>query len=365
MKNDHPKRLVKCVVWDLDNTLWSGVAAEGRPGAIPEPDPSVLRLIAELEKRGVVNSVASRNDPSMRGQLLSNPRLAGRFIAPQISWEPKSRSLRRIAQTLNIGLDALAFVDDSPFERAEVSYMLPQALVLSPEELAAAVNTPLFQPASGSEEAARRPEMYRQEERRREAETRFEGSRLDFLKWCDMHLRISEATEADLSRIHELTERTHQLNSTGRAYSAPELSERISDPRWLVPVARLADRFGDYGLIGTAMVNLAPGSVASESPTPGASWLIELVMLSCRVEGRGIPAALLAWVMKQAREAGAPSLAALYRLTERNLPMRLLFRQMGFVPTGKESPVGLTLALRDLSQPSPDYPEWLEVTAQG
>src|SRR5205085_1340012 len=112
-------------------------------------------------------------DPSMGKLLLSHPMLAGKLVAPQVSWEPKSQALRRIAEKLNIGLDALAFVDDSPYERAEVSYMLPQVLVLSPDDVRSAMDGPAFNPARLTKEGGHRAEMYRAEEQRRTAEEGF------------------------------------------------------------------------------------------------------------------------------------------------------------------------------------------------
>lgn len=347
-------RLIKCVVWDLDNTLWPGVAAEGSPDELPNPDPGMLGIIAELQRRGIVSSIASRNDPSLLSQVEANPALAEHFVAPQISWEPKSQSIKRIAQRLNIGLDAVAFVDDSPFERAEVSYMLGDVLVLSPEELRGALDTPAFNPGSPTAEGRGRARMYRAEEQRREAESAFAGSRMDFLKWCDMHLQIAPAIPADLDRLAEMTRRTHQLNSTGDRYTETELLHFIEGPRWLVPVARLSDRFGEYGLIGAAIIDTEPEGY------PG-SWLAELVMLSCRVEGRGIPAALLRWIMDRARAAGATSLRAGYRVNERNLPIRLLFRQMGFSARTPGTDGALAIVARDLLEPLPPYPEWLHI----
>ena len=342
-------------MWDLDNTLWPGVAVEGSPDTLPSPDPKIIDIIAELERRGIVCSVASRNDPSMRALLLSHPMLAGRLVWPQVGWEPKSQAVRRIAEKLNVGLDALAFVDDSPYERAEVGYALSEVLVLAPEEFHAAMEWPDFQPQHLTDEARQRADMYRAEEKRRAAEEGFGGSRADFLRWCDMRLLIAPATVDDLPRIAELSERTHQLNSTGRRYTADELCERIEEIRWLVPTARLVDRFGDYGLTGVALVDRQPPG----PPGPGV-WLAELVMLSCRVEGRGIPAALLRWIMGEAKEAGVGALRAVYRVNERNLPMRLLFRQTGFDVIGKAQE-DTVLVSRSLSEPLPDYPEWLHV----
>jgi FkbH-like protein len=347
-------RIIKCVVWDLDNTLWWGIAAEGREGDIPPPDERMLDIISILEKRGILSSIASRNDPSLLNILLGHPSFQGRFLAPQISWEPKSTSIQRIASRLNLGLDALAFVDDSHYERAEVSHMLPGVLVLAPDELEAALETYAFDPRTRTTETEQRARMYRQEEARKQAEASFEGNRLDFLRWCDMRLTISTATEEDVPRILELTERTHQLNSTGRQYAPAEIRERVKGERWLVPVALLIDRFGDYGMIGTAVVDKRP-------PWPPDVWLVELVMLSCRVEGRGIPAALLRWIMDEARRSEVKSLRAVYQINERNLPMRLLFRQTGFLKIAGDNFV--TVA-HDLREPLPDYPVWLKINTE-
>src|SRR5690349_14913779 len=136
-------RLIKCVVWDLDDTLWTGVQAEGAP---PQPRPAVLAVMDTLAARGIVHSVASRNDPATGARLLESPALAGRFVAPQVGWEPKDKALRRIAATLNIGLDSLAFVDDSPFERAAVAHLLPGVLVLAPADVPDLPARPEFQP---------------------------------------------------------------------------------------------------------------------------------------------------------------------------------------------------------------------------
>jgi methoxymalonate biosynthesis protein len=343
-------RPIKCVVWDLDDTLWQGVAVEGDTPDIPRPDPRVLAQIAELERRGIVNSVASRNDPSMMHELLGDPAVNGLFVAPQVSWQPKSRSIRDIADRLNIGLDAIAFVDDSPFERAEVAALLPDVLVLAPSEVAAALDTPRFTPGA-TEESAERARMYREEESRRAAEAGYEGNRTAFLKSCEMLLTIRQAAHADLPRFAELSQRTNQLNSTGHVYTKEELAEKLGSDRWLLPVATLEDRFGQYGLIGAAVVDRRP-------PWPNDCWLLEHIMLSCRVEGRGIPAALLRWIMGEAKGAGMRGLKAVYRVSERNLPVRLLFRQMGFQTVGGH---GLVTVSRDLTGPLPDYPEWLRL----
>jgi methoxymalonate biosynthesis protein len=332
---------VKCVAWDLDDTVWPGVAIES--DVLPEPHERVLGLLAELERRGVVNSVASRGDPAFVAGLRAHPRLAGVFVAPQVSWDPKSVSMRRIARELNISLEAIAFVDEDPFERAEVGHLAPEVLVLSVSELEEALDGPAFTTGMLTDEGRRRVQLYREEERRRAVRDRFAGGQVEFLRWCEMRLTIGPAEEADLGRLVELAERTHRLNSTGQRHTPDDVRRWHRDDRWLLTRARLADRFGDYGTIGLA---------AAERDT--LDWRIELLAISCRVEGRGIPAALLRWLMDQARESGAGGITARYQPNGRNLRLGLLLRQLGF----RRASAGELR--RTLAGPLPDYPPWLQ-----
>jgi len=339
---------VKCVVWDLDDTVWPGVAIES--DAAPEPRDEVIGLLDELERRGIVCSVASRGDPAMASAVRAHPRLGGRFVAPQVGWEPKSGSILRVAETLRIGLDAIAFVDEDPFERAEVAHLLPEVLALSVPELAAAMDGERFSPGRPTGEGRQRASMYRDEERRREAEAGFAGGRAAFLRWCGMRLEIGRAGPADVDRLVELGERTHRLNSTARRHGRDDVL------RWLaaggLTRARLADRFGDSGLVGM---------VAVERPEAPADWEVALLAVSCRVEGRGVPAALLRRTMDEARAAGAPGLRARYRPNGRNVRVALLLRQLGFARAATEAE---TLVFRrPLDGELPPFPEWLEIVA--
>lgn len=354
-----PTRLIKCVVWDLDDTLWTGVQAEGAP---PQPQPAVLAVIDTLAARGIVHSVASRNDPATGARLLEAPDLAGRFVAPQVGWEPKDKALRRIAATLNIGLDSLAFVDDSPFERAAVAHLLPQVLVLAPADVPGLPDRPEFAPGPVTAEATRRTALYQEEADRQAAERAWAGSRLEFLQSCAMRLTLAPATAADLPRLNEMVSRTNQLNSTGVRYSPAAVAARVVDAaRFLVPTARLTDRFGDYGLIGAALVDRQGGNDGGP--------LVELLMLSCRVEGRGIPAALLRYLLGTAQAEGRSALEALYRPTPQNRQMVVLLRSLGFRaagPVASADPLvaGATVFRRDLGGDLPPYPEWLQIEVQ-
>jgi FkbH-like protein len=224
-------------------------------------------------------------------------------------------------------------------------------LVLSPEDVPTLMERPEFGAGKApTAEAARRVQMYAEEEQRRAAEETFAGSRMEFLRSCDMRLRVCPASDDDLPRINEMVARTNQLNSTGERYSPDEVARRLQSPDYRLIVASLQDRFGDYGMIGCAFVESGAGS-----------WLIELLMLSCRVEGRGIPAAVVRLILDEAVRARVPRLDALYRRTSQNTQMLLLLRGLGFrAPSGASDAV--VAFSRSTEAPLPEYPEWLQIT---
>jgi len=336
---------IKCVVWDLDGTVWPGVAIES--DGVPEPHRRVIALLDALEARGIVSSVASRGDPALAPVLAAHPRLGDRFVAPRVTWDEKSESIERIAAALRIDLDAVAFVDEDPFERAGVAHALPAVLVLSVADLEAALAGARFTAERLTDEGRRRAAMYRDEERRRQVAAGFTGGRTDFLRWCEMRLDVGTAEATDLDRLVELGERTHRLNSAARRAGRDDVL-RWFEAGGLVR-ARLADRFGDYGVIGM---------VAVERPS-GADWRVDLLAVSCRVEGRGVPAALLRWTMDRARGAGAPGLRALHRANGRNVRLAVLLRQLGFRRSGVAGDA--VEFRRSLDGELPPYPEWLRI----
>lgn len=343
---------VKCVVWDLDGTVWDGVAVESETEELPEPRLSVLRAVDVLAQHGVMSSIASRTAPAVLDLVRADPRFADRFLAPQVGWQDKSDSLRRIASELGIGLSSLVLVDDSPYERAEVSAMLPEVLVLAPEsvpELLEALGS-----ATVTEEASRRVARYREEALRKQAGLTFSGSREEFLHSCEMRLLLGTADDADVDRFVELAVRTHRLNSSGLVVDADRVRSLLADGGYVLPAARLEDRFGGYGLIGAALIERGP-----------QTWWVRLLALSCRVAGRGVSLGFLRWIMDRARADGATELRVDSRPTSANLELRLLFRQAGLRLLGDVSAASIgttpvTLG-RSLAGPLPDYPPWLDV----
>lgn len=305
---------VKCLVWDLDHTLWDGVLLEDGPAPLR---PGVARVLRELDQRGILLSIASKNEPDDVTARLAALGLDHYFLYPQVGWQPKSQSLRQIAESLNIGIDAIAFIDDQPYELDEVRFALPQVRCYGADEVATLLSRPEFSPAP-TPEAAMRRQLYRSEEQRKRAEQEFAATPDAFLETLGMRLALFHPGPDDLLRAEELTVRTHQLNTTGYTYSMEELDSMRRSPRHLVLLARLEDRYGSYGTIGLAVVE-----------KNSSAWCIKLLLMSCRVMSRGVGGALLNYLMTQARAAGLP-LQAEFRANDRNRMMYVTYRFAGF-----------------------------------
>lgn len=339
-------RPVKVVVWDLDNTLWDGTLLED--GEV-RPRAHLTEVIRELDRRGVLHSVASRNEPADAIAALDRMGLADYFLCPQIGWGSKADAIATISKRLNLGLDSFVFVDDEPIERAEVAHFLPQVRCITPDEASQLLVRPNLVPTAVTAESANRRKLYAGDAARSAAEEEFGGSRTDFLRSLDMRLVLARAQPADLDRIQELTLRTNQLNSTGRVFEQEALRACLDSERHDAVIADLTDRFGPYGKIGFVLTEKSADS-----------WLIKLVLTSCRVMSRGIGGVLLQATAARAAAAGVP-LRAEYVDTGRNRPMYLAFRFAGFrrlEQPAADGPVDRPVLLeRDpaLEPPLPDF----------
>lgn len=216
--------MIKCVVWDIDNTLLAGTYLEAAD-RLPEPDAELLAVARELDGRGIVHALASRNPPAAADYVAKATGLP--FAAVECGWGRKSEAVGRIIAELSIAADAVAFVDDDMMERAEVAAVLPDVLVLSPEDMAEALSWPQFSPAVITAEGRRRGEMYAQRRRRQEEARAFGGSRDDFLRYAQTRVRIAPAGQPELPRLHELSVRTHQFNNAGQPVSEAELAAAL------------------------------------------------------------------------------------------------------------------------------------------
>jgi FkbH-like protein len=326
--------IVKCVVWDLDNTMWHGVLLEDGKVALRDGIGDVLRT---LDSRGILQSVCSRNDPATALARLREAGLADYFLHPEIGWGAKSEGLRRIAAGLNISLDTVLFVDDDPFEREEVRFTHPQVRVADPAEIPALVARPELNPVV-TPDAERRRLMYLADIRRADAEREFSGAPADFLASLDLEVTLRPAGSGDLQRAHELTVRTNQLNATGYTYSYDELEALRVSPGHRLLVAGVRDRFGDYGTVGLILLACEP-----------RQWTLKLLLISCRVMSRGIGGVLLHHIVERAT-AERVRLLGEFVPTDRNRAMLIAYRFAGFTPAAERD--GVTL----LEHTAPDVP---------
>ncbi|MFD5084956.1 HAD-IIIC family phosphatase [Kitasatospora sp. NPDC058406] len=316
---------VKCLVWDLDDTLWQGTLSEGDDVRVPE---ELRKVVVELDARGILQSVASKNDHEPAWARLEQLGLAEYFVLPQIGWGTKSASVRAIADRLNFAPGTVAFVDDRPAERAEVAFHLPEVRCYPAERAADLLDLPEFTPAHRTADSRRRREMYQAGFRRDAERAASTAPDTEFLRSLELVMRIDRAGAEDIARLEELTLRTSQMNATGVHYSDRRLRELRSDPGHEVLVASMADRFGPHGAVGVLLVERRAGS-----------WHLKLLATSCRVVSYGAGTTILDWLIDQASRAGV-HLTADFRATDRNRMMEIAYRFAGF----EESDCGCTAA---------------------
>jgi FkbH-like protein len=343
-KTGMDKQTVKCVVWDLDNTLWDGVLLEGDRLTLRQ---GVVETITGLDRRGILQSIASRNDYQPAMAQLEAFGIAEYFLHPQINWDAKSASLKAIAEAINIGLDSLAFVDDQPFERDEVAFTHPQVRCIDARDAGRLLEMPEMNPKFITADSRVRRQMYLSDITRKAAETAFGGAQEEFLAGLGMRLTIAHAGPEDLQRAEELTVRTHQLNTTGRTYSYDELAGFIESEDHDLLICELQDKYGPYGKIGLALVERQPGR-----------HRLKLLLMSCRVMSRGVGTIILHYLMSRAGAAGV-SLRADYVANSRNRMMYVTFRFAGFRELRRD---GEALVLEsDLSRGVPPFPAYVHV----
>lgn len=334
------QKSIKCVVWDLDNTLWQGVLLEDSQVELRN---NIVEIIKTLDSRGILQSIASKNEHSYAISKLKDLKLDNYFLYPQINWNSKVSSLQNIAKALNISTDTIAFIDDQPFELEEVKFSLPEVLVIDAANLQQVLDMPEMNPRFITEDSQKRRLMYIQDQERKKIEQEFVGSQEEFLATLDLHFTIASAQKEDLQRAEELTLRTNQLNSTGYTYSYDELNEfRCSKDHKLL-VASLKDKLGSYGKIGIALVECQEHL-----------WTIKLLLMSCRVMSRGVGSVMLNYIIKQAKENNV-RLCADFVTNKRNRMMYITYKFAGFQEITKQGELAVLENKLMRTQPWPEY----------
>ena len=239
---------IKCVVWDLDNTLWDGILVEDGSAHL-SLKPHIAKTLKQLDERGILLSVVSKNNLDEALGALKDLGIQEYFLCPQISWEPKSRGIESIARQSNIGMDTLLFVDDSEFELQQVQATHPEVRVLNAERFREIVEMEECRVPVTAESRQRR-KLYQLESERKNVAGSFGDDYIEFLRYCNIELRIQPMTGSNLQRVHELTQRTNQMNFSGNRYEKSVLERILSTPELDTYVLDVEDRFGSYGIVG-------------------------------------------------------------------------------------------------------------------
>jgi FkbH-like protein len=307
----------KVLVLDCDNTLWRGVVGEDGVGGleISQPYLAVQDFAIAQQATGVLVCLASKNSEADVLEVLEkrpDMRLnANHIVAHRINWQPKSTNIRSLAVELNLGLDAFVFLDDNPVECAQMRAELPQVVTiqLPPEHEIPAFLTRLwmFDKLTATAEDAGRTRMYKENSARRALESTVADIG-EFLATLDLKIDIAAPSQDEWGRLEQLTQRTNQFNFTTRRRTAQHLKSSLADGAHVFRV-RVSDRFGDYGLVGAIVAQNA-----------GTTLLVDNLMLSCRVLGRGVEHAMVRRLGDLAEELGLQDVSLPYITTTRNVP---------------------------------------------
>lgn len=322
----------KCIVLDLDNTLWGGVIGEegfdNIALSLKPPGASFIafqQALRDLYDRGVILAINSSNNPDDALHVIrTHPNMIlkeNHFAAQRINWQDKVENMRELAQELNIGLDSIVFLDDSPQNREAMRTFLPEVetpeLPVDPSLYTKFLHgLPYFNAEAITDEDKMRGNLYVTERLRKETEKQFEN-REEFLKSLGIELAVYEDDPSSLARLAQLTEKTNQFNVKKQPLTEGEIEAFMQNGAYTIFHGRVVDQFGDQGIIAFALVR------KEES-----LWHIESLLMSCRVVGRGIEDAFLAAIARRAGEEGAQDISITFEQSEKNELARAFVARM-------------------------------------
>lgn len=325
----------KCLVLDLDNTLWGGVLGEdGVDGILLGGDyPGKAysywqQALLQLSRTGVILALCSKNNEAdVQEAWDKNPFMVLKrehFSAVRINWNDKATNITELADELNIGLDSMVFLDDNPSERELVKQLLPQVEVPDfPEKpyqlmpFFKQLVEKYFRIYTVTSEDLAKTEQYQANALRRAEQSRF-ADLDEYLYSLDIQIDVLHADEHNLPRIAQMTQKTNQFNLTTRRYTQAKVQQRL-DAGWLVYCMRVSDRFGDSGITGTIFLE----------PVGENGVNIDTLLLSCRILGKGIEDAFVKTVLNLLRLDGYRELTADYLPTAKNGQTADFYDRMG------------------------------------
>lgn len=317
---------LKCVVWDLDGTFWTGTYIEGTAGP---PRAEVVAAVKALDHLGVLQAVVSRNDPGDQSQLLERTTVAPLFLASMISWDDKVCSVSQLVERLGIAVNSVLVVDDQEWERDDLTQRLPGIRTLSAHDAGSVYLVPGVPNGGTSTEGHARLSMYKANGFREKECQSFVGTRAAFLESLQLRLDVDILEKDELDRARELTERTTQLNTTGIVLSKQELAVMLDSNDYLVVAGSLQDKYGSHGIVALAVMQVTPSFLT-----------VLLLAVSCRVLPFDISPALMAALDDTASHIGRV-LQVAFRASPRNRPMEIALRLAGFEETGVRAEAAL------------------------
>lgn len=353
----------KCLVLDLDNTLWGGIIGEdGMEGIQLGPDKigrafvDFQRQILRLHMQGVILAVCSKNNQADAEEVFANhPHMILKpehFASMCINWVDKPTNIRQLARDINIGLDSMVFLDDNPVERASVRLMIPEVLVPElPKDPARypafLAGLDVFQTLQITEDDLNRGRSYAQDRGRKDLQ-RTVGNIQEYYESLQMSVKITPVSEAEIPRMAQLLQRTNQFNLTTRRHTENELRDNLASGRWRAFALRSMDRFGDNGLVGAAILEISAGFCRVDS-----------LLMSCRVLGRNIEVAFLAWLVSYARANGATKFIGEFIPTKKNMQVENFYAANGFASLAPQD--ALRLWELPVGQAGPQIPSYIRV----
>lgn len=330
----------KCIVLDLDNTLWGGIVGEdGYEGIELGPKApgaafvEFQRHLLSLYQRGVVLAINSKNNPEDALEVIrKHPYMVLReenFASLRINWNDKITNMREIAEELNIGLDSIVYFDDDPVNRELMLKIFPEILTVdlpNDPSLYAPILMSLndFDVLKLTEEDTKRGQMYAQQRKRIELE-KTSTNLDDYLSQLGIRVTVKKADEFTIPRIAQLVLKTNQFNLTTRRYQEEDIMKFSKEESMLVACAQVEDKFGDNGITGAYIIK-------KDSPL---EWTIDTFLLSCRVMGRGVEEAIMGFILKAAKKEGVITVKGQYIPTKKNKACEQFLGNLGFKKEGQ------------------------------
>ena len=325
----------KCLVLDLDNTLWGGILGEEGFDKISldnkPPGNAFLefqKVVLQLYNRGIILAINSKNNTSdVKEVFEKHPKMIlkeNNFADTQINWKDKASNMIEISKKLNIGIDSFVFWDDDPVNRELIKSQCPEITVIEvPKDPALYANTlrelDEFNSYSITLEDSQKGKMYAEQNLRKRNEKKF--SNLDeFLSSLQIQVIIKKADKFAIPRISQLTMKTNQFNLTTKRYSPEKIEEIINSSKYLIKTFSVQDKFGDNGLTGLYIVN-------KEEPK---KWKIDTFLMSCRVMGRNIEKVMMVDLIDEAIKEKIESISGEYIYTKKNEVTKELYQKLGF-----------------------------------